>query len=62
MLVTHREISMRGKVEVELNEALRRAETALRGYIDYVNGRVEHLNFESARWLAYRCIILGEKP
>jgi hypothetical protein len=43
---THREISARGKVEVELNEALRKAETALRGYIDYVNGRVEHLNFE----------------
>lgn len=43
---THREISARGKVEVELNEALRKAEAALRGYIDYVNGRVEHLNFE----------------
>ena len=43
---THREISARGKVEVELNESLRKAEAALRGYIDYVNGRVEHLNFE----------------
>jgi hypothetical protein len=41
-----RELGAQGKVGHELQEITQKNETALRGYIDYVNGRVEHLNFE----------------
>jgi len=41
-----RDIEAEAKVKVQLQSELQKSESTLRGYVDYVNGRVEHLNFE----------------
>jgi hypothetical protein len=41
-----RELGAQAKVNLELQGVVQKNEATLRGYVDYVNGRVEHLNFE----------------
>lgn len=46
LLVLQRDTEAQAKVSLEQQEVVRKNEATLRGYVDYVNGRVEHLNFE----------------